>query len=239
MPPTEITLPPLAATQIDLGPRRVDLYHPAKAEEMMGASIFTDSDLPFWAFFWPACVGLARLVAVEAGLRGLRVLELGAGSGLVGMGAAIAGANVTQADYDASAVLLARHNATSNGLTTDARQLDWKQPEGWPSNFDMLLGSEVLYEKESVVALVKLLKGPVLRSGGIVAFVDPGRPFSPLFMSELQSSGYNLERTQFRSATPEGEKMLTLITGSRSKVSESYAQILQSLRYITLSFSGI
>lgn len=229
--PTEVTLPPLTPTKINLGPRTVDLYHPTKAEEMMGASIFTDTDLPYWAFFWPACTGLARLVAAESGLSGMRVLELGAGSGLVGMGAAIAGAQVTQADYDATAVLLAAHNAQANGLVTDVKQLDWKQPSGWPHGFDMALGSEVLYEKDSVAALVELLKGPVLRPGGIVAFVDPGRPFSPFFVSELSASGYILQRSEFNSATPEGDKTLTLITGSRGNPHESYGAVLQSLRY--------
>lgn len=35
VPPAEVTLPALAATKIDLGPRTVDLYHPAQAEAMM------------------------------------------------------------------------------------------------------------------------------------------------------------------------------------------------------------
>lgn len=79
-----------------------------------------DSELPYWAYFWPTAQGLSIHLAdlgygkkkkeegasgitfynsIRALWEGVKVLEIGCGSGIVGIVLAKLGANVTQADY--------------------------------------------------------------------------------------------------------------------------------------------
>ena len=63
--------------------------------------------LPYGVALWPSSIALAHEVASRAEeMRGARVLELGAGTGLPGIVAASLGARVVQTDRDALAMLL-------------------------------------------------------------------------------------------------------------------------------------
>jgi len=64
---------------------------------------------------------LVRAVAVE---RGEKVLDMGAGTGVLGLHCAKAGAHVTSADIDPAAVACVRRNAAANGLDVEAVQSD-------------------------------------------------------------------------------------------------------------------
>ena len=70
-------------TPITAGAHRIDLLHPASAEELISEADFDrDERLPYWADLWPSARILAEELAVMR-LRGQRVLELGCGLGLV------------------------------------------------------------------------------------------------------------------------------------------------------------
>lgn len=96
--------------------------------------------------------GMARTDRVLWGLprldssmvRGRRVLELGSGTGALGLSAKVLGA--------AEVVLTDRHpetsraNAENNRIRVDCRPLDWTEPlPTWAVNFDVLLASECVY----------------------------------------------------------------------------------------------
>src|SRR5690606_41947200 len=73
---------------------------------------------PYWAHWWGGGLGLARyLLDHPESVRGKRVLDLGAGSGLVGISAALAGAaHVAAADVDPYAIAVIPMNAAANGV---------------------------------------------------------------------------------------------------------------------------
>lgn len=76
---------------------------------------------PYGAIMWPASVAVSRYLLAEVPLAGTTVLELGAGTGLVALVAADAGARVTATDYnsvplrllDASAAKQVLYNTTT------------------------------------------------------------------------------------------------------------------------------
>jgi release factor glutamine methyltransferase len=77
--------------------------------------------------FHPRFFGSSIIFAehlVEIGLEGKRFLDLGTGSGIVGLFAARAGATVTAVDINPRAVECASHNATQAGLSLDCRYSD-------------------------------------------------------------------------------------------------------------------
>jgi predicted nicotinamide N-methyase len=108
---------------------------------------------PYWAFCWASGQALARHILAHPELvRGKRVVDFGAGSGVCAIAAARAGARSAVAvDTDARARRIAEHNAELNGvaLTTAERV---------PEDFDLLLASDVLYEPAAANALLALAK---------------------------------------------------------------------------------
>ena len=88
-----------ATREVEVGGRSVQLFMPANADDLIREDDFVrDERLPYWADLWPSARILADELAVMR-LAGQRVLELGCGLGVVAIGAALAGAEVTATDY--------------------------------------------------------------------------------------------------------------------------------------------
>jgi predicted nicotinamide N-methyase len=124
---------------------------------------------PYWAFCWASGQALARHLLDHPGLvRGRRVVDLGTGSGVAAIAAALAGASeVVAIDIDPTALAAARLNAERNGVSirTDARP---------PASFDLLLAADVVYETG--------LRDWILEEGRRRApclLADPRRPGTP------------------------------------------------------------
>src|SRR5215475_9965675 len=75
-------------------------------------------DPPYWAFCWPGGQAVARYLLDNPGaVRGKRVIDFAAGSGVASMAAARSGAvSVTANDIDLLSLVAARLNAKENGL---------------------------------------------------------------------------------------------------------------------------
>lgn len=92
------------------------------------------------------CQHLYDLHKVD-GLRGKKVLELGAGMGIPGLWASYAGALVTMTDAHPGVVKLLERNVGLNGLDACVRILAWSlEPPSWVAAFDLVLASDVLYD---------------------------------------------------------------------------------------------
>ncbi len=132
---------------------------------------------PFWAFAWAGGQGLARYVLDNPGMvAGRRVLDFAAGSGLVAVAAAKAGAaHVLAADIDpfcASAVAL---NARANDVEVEFTAQDLV---GTPADRDVVLAGDVFYDKGFAERLVPWFLA-LAREGATVLVGDPGRYYLP------------------------------------------------------------
>jgi len=149
----------------------------------------TDDDVPFWAVLWPAALGMAEYFWQNTAFDGKRILELGAGLGLVGIVAAAKGAEVVQTDFIPEALQLAEQNARINGIRKIQRVLaDWRK---FPldDRFDLIIGSDILYEPTLHRFLKEIFQNN-LKPGGTVVLADPGRDDAKSFISMLQNEGY-------------------------------------------------
>lgn len=105
----------------------------------------------YWAFCWGSGLALARYLAGNPDLvRGRRVVDLGSGSGVVGIAAALAGASrVIACDNDAQALAATEINAALNGckliLAADLAEV--------PRDNDLLLMADVLYDANNLPLL--------------------------------------------------------------------------------------
>jgi predicted nicotinamide N-methyase len=129
----------------------------------------SDMPPPFWSFAWPGGVALARyLLDHPAAVAGRTVLDLGAGSGLVGIAAARAGAaRVTAVDSDPAALAAAGRNAARNGVTL--------RTSAAPVPAEVIVAGDVFYSASTAATVL-----PVLRAGGAEVLAgDPGRGYFP------------------------------------------------------------
>ena len=133
----------------------------------------------------------------------MRVLELGCGPGLGGITAGLLGAQVVFSDYLSEALELAEANAALNGLDlrqTRFRKLDWENP-GDPEDFDLIIGSEILYDYFFHGSLISLLMQSA-GSRGKVVLADRKRLVVERFVGRLIQHGFRSreERAYIRTA---------------------------------------
>ena len=148
------------------------LWH-ATAAELAGWD-----DSPYWAFPWAGGQAVARLVLDEPSIvRGLRVFDFAAGSGLGAIAAARAGAALVVAcDLDPICGVALRLNAALAGAAVEFRAGD---PIGDPlEGFDVVLAGDVFYEEPLASRSLAWFRALAAR-GLLVLAGDPGRSYSP------------------------------------------------------------
>ena len=135
-------------------------------------------DPPFWAAAWPGGQALARYVLDHPGaVAGRRVLDLGAGSGLVAVAALQAGASgVLASDVDPYAHTAIGLNAELNGVSGIEVVGDVLGDD--PPAVDVVLAGDVCYDREMTSRVLPFL-GAAWLGGATVLLGDPGRAYVP------------------------------------------------------------
>jgi len=133
---------------------------------------------PFWAFAWAGGQALARhLLDHPAEVAGRSVLDFAAGSGLVAIAAAKAGAAaVLAAEIDPFAAAAIAANAELNGAAIDVTTrnlLDTADPR-----WEIVTAGDVCYERPMADRVTGWLRGLAAR-GILVLLGDPGRAYLP------------------------------------------------------------
>lgn len=133
---------------------------------------------PYWAYAWAGGAVLARhILDHPTTVAGRRVLDLGAGSGLVGIAAARAGAReVIAAEIDRNGVAALGLNAAANGVAIRAIADDITR--GSPPVVDVVLAGDVFYGQDVAQRMVPFLDR-CLAAGIEVLVGDPGRVYLP------------------------------------------------------------
>jgi predicted nicotinamide N-methyase len=134
-----------------------------------------DDPPPFWAIAWLGGQALSRYVLDHpTEVAGLRVLDLGSGSGLVAIAALRAGADsVLAADIDPFCVAAIELNAAANGVRVDVTVEDLLDAD--PPDVDVILAGDVWYERDMAERVMTWLS----RSSARVLLGDPGRAYLP------------------------------------------------------------
>jgi len=147
-------------------------------EAIEAASGRTNTPPPFWAFPWVGGQGLARHVLDHPELvRGRAALDFGAGSGLVAIAAAKAGARrVVAVDVDPLAGAAAAANAALNDVALEVAVEDVVGRE--LPEIDVFLVGDMCYEQPLAGRLLSWLRGRV-RAGKLVLVGEPGRNYAP------------------------------------------------------------
>jgi len=131
---------------------------------------------PFWALAWAGGQALARHVLDHPGLvAGRSVLDLGSGSGITAIAAALAGAAVLASDVDPLARAAIGLNAAANraevAVTGDVL-------DGAGQDADVILAADVWYERGLADRALGLLRRARDRQARVLVG-DVGRAFLP------------------------------------------------------------
>ena len=205
--------------ELAVGPHRFRLYTPTDPDELLShlespeASTQPHLADPYWAKLWPAAPLLAAAIVRRAAAGpksqvqspksnadigqwtldfGPSVLELGCGSGLVGIAALVSGHEVTFSDYVPFAVELAVENAARNGFTgARGLVLDWRQPVA--EKFDWIVAADVTYDRTNIDPLLSTCEA-MLAPGGEAWFGDAGRSPAADFARRAEDRGWNVTR---------------------------------------------
>ena len=133
---------------------------------------------PYWAYVWAGGAVLSRYLQDHPEpLRGRRVLDLGAGSGLVGICAALAGATVFAAEIDPLAHVAIAMNAAANRVSVQV--LPGDVLVGDVPQVDLILVGDLFYDAALVLPVLAFLDR-ALAQGTEVLIGDPGRAPLPL-----------------------------------------------------------
>lgn len=175
----------------------------------MEAEAGTKLAAPYWASAWIGGQALARYVLDHPSLAvGRTVLDLAAGSGLVGIAASMAGAEaVTANDIDPYSAVAIGMNAKANGveLTVNRDNL-----LGGDADFDLILAGDVLYDESMAKAVMPFLKRASAR-GANVLIGDPGREAMPRDLMRIVATYPALSAAAFADAGIDQVHVLQLL----------------------------
>lgn len=150
-----------------------------------------------WSLFgqlWPASRALARAVK-HIDIRDQRILELGCGLGLPSLLLQSRGANITASDHHPLSEPFLDYNAKLNQLAPiPYLDLPWTDKVDNPGQFDLIIGSDILYERNHaslLAGMIQQLAAPVAQ----VLITCPGRGYRNRFSRLLQEMGFELTET--------------------------------------------
>lgn len=142
-----------------------------------GLSRIAGDASPYWARVWGGGLALARHIAEQDAVRDRRVLDLGAGSGLVAIAAACAGAHsVLASDSDPDALTAVTLNAALNGVSIGILHGDLLDAP--PPDVDLVAIGDLFYEAALAGRVTAFLEG-CAAAGLDILIGDPFRTSLP------------------------------------------------------------
>ena len=176
----------------ELGDRSLAWYRVSDGERLLETAVARGRPAeeldPFWAATWRAARGLDRFLAGQT-LGGIRVLELGCGSGQAGIGAALRGARVTLTDAVGIALLVARLNAEAAAVDVAIRRLKWDADPLETLPFPLIIGSDLVYDPQLFPLLERCARAH-LASGGKLLLSEPHRHTGDRFARWIVDAGW-------------------------------------------------
>lgn len=164
----------------------------------------SSANWPIFGVLWPAGSVLAEEMCTFA-VAGKRVLEIGCGLGLSSLVLQGRGADITASDHHPLAAEFLAANAILNDLPPIAfRIAQWSGPNPDLGSFDLIIGGDVLYQRDHVGLLSGFLAEHA-RPEAEILITDPGRNHGNALNRALAAQGYECaeQRRRFEaSETP-------------------------------------
>jgi predicted nicotinamide N-methyase len=172
---------------------------------------------PLFGLVWPSARVLA-LAMDSHELAGKRILEIGAGLALASLVIHRRAGNMTVTDWHPLSAAFLKENLLLNGMgPLPYLTGNWAGSNPLLGQFDLIIGSDVLYERQQPAQLAAFIHRHAAPSAEII-IVDPDRGNRAGFCREMAALGYTLTMRPANRFLESGEpykgRFLTFTTAS-------------------------
>lgn len=180
---------------------RQQYFDPHGVAEAAGIS---PASWPLFGLLWPSARVLA-LVMVSEDIAGKRILEIGSGLALASLVIHRRAGNVTASDCHPLSEAFLTENLLLNHLGPLRHAAgNWGRDNPDLGKFDLIIGSDVLYERDQpamLAAFIQRHSAPAVE----VVIVDPDRGNRPRFCREMALLDYGLTESRIAGRLENGD----------------------------------
>jgi predicted nicotinamide N-methyase len=145
---------------------------------------------PIFGVVWPSSIVLANFM-LDYDFANKRILEIGCGIGLVSLLLNSKHADISATDIHPEAgKYLEKNTILNHGKAIPFERASWNDLDTTLGKFDLVIGSDLLYEKESINSLANFINMHT-RINSDVIIIDPGRGNHAAFSKKMVSLGYS------------------------------------------------
>lgn len=164
-----------------------EFYDPAGIAETLGISSAT---WPLFGVIWPSSLVLAHFISGYK-TDSKRILEIGCGMALSSLLLNKRCDNITATDYHPeTGNFLKRNTLLNEGQPITYEQVDWADAHDNLGVFDLIIGSDLLYEEQHIDLLASFIENHSKPSCEVI-LVDPGRGRKNKLSKKMIQFGYS------------------------------------------------
>ena len=164
-----------------------EFHDPAGIAEKLGIS---SASWPIFGVVWPSSLVLAHFTSTYD-TDSKRILEVGCGMGLTSLLLNKKFADITATDYHPEAhKFLQRNTLLNEGKDIAFEQVDWADKNDKLGLFDLIIGSDLLYEDSHIELLANFIEGHSKPTCEVI-IVDPGRGRKNKLSSRMIEFGFS------------------------------------------------
>ncbi len=181
---------------VDVGGKILSLLKVPNSPEILESIVsergLSEEKWPYWLEEWPATFALGAYLFKNWKTPPRRILDLGCGSGFLGLLFLEMGSSLLACDFNQDACRLAALNIRSRGNQPKVFAADLKR---FPSRaeFDLILVGELLYSRENLFPILEFLSRH-LHADGQAILCDAGRSSAETFAASARDKGFRLNK---------------------------------------------
>jgi predicted nicotinamide N-methyase len=198
-----------------IGDKPFSFITPQNLDELMDTSEDSNIIFPLWVKIWESSIILADYL-INLKKTSKKILELGAGLGITSIIAESFGYRVTSTEYDSQALKFLMANAHINDCQTlNIQRLNWHEPD-IVGQFDIIVGSELVYKESDFKPLIALFQKFLLPGGEIILANEPRKSLEPFLNLLKQSYHIEIRRKRLRASDETKTILMTRLTGKNA-----------------------
>lgn len=150
---------------------------------------FAEDLCPYFGILWPASEALSMyLIEKSHIIKEKSVLEIGCGPGLPSLVATSLGGAVLATDFHPDVEEYFLRNCRHSSLKCKYQRMNWRDSKTDLGKYDIVIGSDVLYESKHPEEVAQSLMRFV-KPGGKIILSDPGRAYLQNFLDAMNGRG--------------------------------------------------
>jgi predicted nicotinamide N-methyase len=166
---------------------RQEFHDPEGVAEDLGIS---SAQWPIFGVVWPSSRVLAHTIC-DYNTGSKRILEIGCGMALSSLLLNKQQADITATDYHPeTGIFLARNALLNEDQPIAYKQVDWADTDDDLGLFDLIIGSDLLYEEQHIALLAKFIEAHSNPACEVI-IVDPGRGRKNKLSARMIEFGYS------------------------------------------------